>query len=43
LDKMTFALENDDFEGVRVLFKESVSGFAPQCGINDLLWTANKR
>ena len=43
LDKMTFALENDDFDGVRVLFKESVSGFAPQCGINDLLWTANKR
>jgi len=43
LDKMTKALEDDDFEGVRVLFKESVSGFVPQCGINDLLWTANKK
>jgi len=43
LDKMTKALENDDFEGVRVLFKESVSGFAPQCGINDVLWTADKK
>ncbi len=37
LDVLTTALNDDDFEGVRAVLKESVSGFAPQCEVSDLL------
>ena len=42
LDKMLATLElatkNDDFEQVRAILQLAVSGFSPQCGIQDLLW-----
>ena len=37
LNELTVALDNDDFNLVRDLLKESVSGFTPQCEISDLL------
>jgi FlaA1/EpsC-like NDP-sugar epimerase len=42
LELLKSAIENDDFDGIMVLLKESVSGFAPQCGVSDLLWKAVK-
>lgn len=42
LEKMLRVLEratlNDDFSEVRLILKEAVSGFNPQCGIEDWLW-----
>jgi len=44
LEKMLASLENatnsNDFEQVRGLLMQAVSGFAPQCGIKDILWVA---
>ena len=40
LQQLTMAIENDEFEGMRDILKESVSGFVPQCGVSDLLWKA---
>ena len=42
LERLRLALENDDFESIRGLLKESVSGFVPQCGVRDLLFRANE-
>ena len=46
LNKMLLSLEeatnNDDFEQVRRILRQAVSGFVPQCEISDLLW-AQKR
>ena len=42
LEQLGVALETDDFKEIRVLLKESVSGFAPQCEVNDLLWKAEE-
>ena len=42
LEKMLTDLEqaakNDDFEQIRVILQQAVSGFVPQCEIGDLLW-----
>jgi len=42
LKKMLASLEkatkDDDFEQVREVLKQAVSGFVPQCEIGDLLW-----
>ncbi len=42
LEKMLIALEqaatDDDFEQIRVILQQAVSGFVPQCEIGDLLW-----
>ncbi len=47
LEKMLADLEqatkNDDFERIREVLTEAVAGFAPQCGIEDLLWKENRR
>ncbi len=47
LEKMLAALElatrNDDFERVRSILMEAVSGFVPQCEIGDLLWKEDKK
>lgn len=46
LEQMLKALEqatkNDDFEQMRVVLQQGVSGFAPQCEIGDLLWKQRK-
>ncbi|MEI6146391.1 MAG: nucleoside-diphosphate sugar epimerase/dehydratase [Methylococcales bacterium] len=43
LEKMLKQLEqaslDDNFEQIRQVLKQAVSGFVPQCGINDVLWT----
>jgi UDP-N-acetylglucosamine 4,6-dehydratase len=36
------ATKNDDFEQIRVVLQQAVSGFAPQCEIGDLLWQQRK-
>jgi len=38
LDSLAKATTNDDYEQVRSILMQSVSGFAPQCKISDLLW-----
>ena len=42
LELMLQALEqaslDDDFEQIRQVLMQAVSGFSPQCGINDVLW-----
>jgi FlaA1/EpsC-like NDP-sugar epimerase len=38
LDSLAKATTNDDHEQVRSILMQSVSGFAPQCKISDLLW-----
>ena len=43
LEQLGVVLEKDDFKEIRVLLKESVSGFAPQCEVNDLLWKAKQK
>jgi len=42
LKRLMTALENDDFEGVRDVLKQSVSGFVPQCKVSDLLSTVGE-
>ena len=42
LKKLKQALEKDDLKTMRVLLKESVSGFSPQCGVGDVLWVAKE-
>lgn len=42
LKKLKKALEKDDLKAMRVLLKESVSGFSPQCGVGDVLWVAKE-
>lgn len=32
------ATRNEDFEQVRAILKYAVAGYAPQCGVEDLLW-----
>lgn len=38
LEFLDEAAEQDDHERIREILLETVSGFAPQCGIEDLLW-----
>ena len=38
LDSLAKATTNDDYEQVRSILMNAVSGFAPQCKISDLLW-----
>jgi FlaA1/EpsC-like NDP-sugar epimerase len=46
LEKMLNALEQaikeDDFQQIRTILQQAVSGFIPQCEIGDLLWLHNK-
>jgi FlaA1/EpsC-like NDP-sugar epimerase len=46
LEKMLAVLEQaakeDDFEQIRFVLQQAVSGFAPQCEIGDLLWKQRK-
>lgn len=37
------ATKNDDFEQVRRILADAVSGFIPQCEIEDLLWKEDRR
>ena len=45
LEKMLASFENavnsDDVEQLRVLLRQAVSGFIPQCGIEDVIWKAD--
>jgi len=38
LERLDQAAQLDDPEQIRELLLDAVSGFAPQCGIEDLLW-----
>ncbi|MFK5950086.1 MAG: nucleoside-diphosphate sugar epimerase/dehydratase [Methylococcales bacterium] len=38
IEKLSSMIDNDDFEGVRDVLKNTVSGFVPQCKVGDLLW-----
>lgn len=38
LERLDKASESDDHEKIREILIDTVSGFAPQCGIEDLLW-----
>jgi FlaA1/EpsC-like NDP-sugar epimerase len=38
LERLNNAAERDDHEQIREILLDAVSGFAPQCGIEDLLW-----
>ena len=38
LERLDKAAEHDDHEKIRAILLAAVSGFAPQCGIEDLLW-----
>ncbi len=40
LEWLKTAVDNDDFAGIMLLLKQSVSGFTPQGGVRDLLWRA---
>ena len=46
LEQMLQILEqaslDDDFEQIRLILKQAVSGFVPQCEINDVLWNQAK-
>jgi FlaA1/EpsC-like NDP-sugar epimerase len=46
LEQMLQILEQasleDDFEQIRLILKQAVSGFVPQCEINDVLWNQAK-
>ncbi|MGZ5077021.1 MAG: polysaccharide biosynthesis protein [Methylobacter sp.] len=37
------ATEGDDFERIRMVLADAVTGFVPQCEIEDLLWKEDKR
>jgi len=39
---MQYAVETDDFSRVRKILRNAVSGFVPQCEINDVLWMQYK-
>ena len=38
LNDLAQATSDDDYQRGREIFKRAVSGFAPQCGIEDWLW-----
>jgi FlaA1/EpsC-like NDP-sugar epimerase len=38
LERLDKAAEQDDHEQIREILLDTVTGFAPQCGIEDLLW-----
>jgi UDP-N-acetylglucosamine 4,6-dehydratase len=42
LQALQQATKNDDFEQIRVVLQQAVSGFVPQCEIGDLLWQQRK-
>ncbi len=42
IEKLSSMIDNDDFEGVRDVLKNTVSGFVPQCEVGDLLWKATE-
>jgi FlaA1/EpsC-like NDP-sugar epimerase len=38
LTALESATQANDFDQVRLLLKQAVSGFVPQCGIEDMVW-----
>lgn len=38
LQALEYAAKNDEFEQIRAVLQQAVSGFIPQCEIGDLLW-----
>ena len=42
LDQLKFALEKNDIPAMRKILQESISGFSPQCEVNDILWKTEK-
>ncbi len=38
IERLQKVLEEDDFIEMRAILKQTVSGFVPQCEVNDLLW-----
>jgi len=43
LTSLENATQANDFDQVRSLLKQAVSGFAPQCGIEDVVWKQTKQ
>ncbi len=43
LARLEMATKNDEFEIIRQILTEAVSGFVPQCKIEDLLWIEERR
>ena len=37
------ATQDDDFERVRDILSDTVTGFVPQCEIEDWVWKENRR
>ena len=42
LDQLKFALEKNDIPAMRKILQQSISGFVPQCEVNDILWKTEK-
>jgi FlaA1/EpsC-like NDP-sugar epimerase len=42
LEILESAIRDDDFERIRDVLRQAVSGFAPQCEIGDLLWNRRR-
>ena len=42
LEILESAIRDDDFERIRDVLRQAVSGFAPQCEIGDLLWNRKR-
>jgi hypothetical protein len=42
LEILESAIRDDDFERIRDVLRQTVSGFAPQCEIGDLLWNRKR-
>lgn len=42
LNELDKATQEEDFERVRAILKYAVTGFIPQCGVEDLLWKRAK-
>ena len=42
LDQLKFALETNDLPAMRNILQQSISGYMPQCEVNDILWKTEK-
>lgn len=42
IEELKFALEQSDLLAMRNILQQSISGYAPQCEVNDILWKTEK-
>ena len=43
LDQLKFALEKNDIPAMRKILQQSISGYVPQCEVNDILWKTESK